>query len=103
MNYQQSNITGESWKRAYRVIINNEYQSIPRIEFFEEKVVNIEGSIIKQNDGSVAEQFTEANATETFDIKDEEGNVIDTKTYLEVYSLLQSLYLHLAAKRDATQ
>lgn len=100
-NYKQSPVTGESWQRAVRVVIENPVDGTPAISFIEEQVINLPGEKITRPAGNVAEPFMPENYLEQFNvINPETGEVIRTATYQEVYVVLHSLYLHVAAKRD---
>lgn len=118
--YNQSDVTGESWTRAFRIEINNPLPepnspinyavpNNPEIFFVEETIVETsDGKIIKQTVPHYSsltfarEELTETNRNETFIIVDENGNeTMNTSTYNEVYNLLSSLYIHVAKKRDS--
>lgn len=103
MNYKQSAVTGETWQRAVRVVVENPYEGgVPAVTFVEEQLINLPGEVITRASGSVSEPFTPANAGEVFNlVHPETGAVLGTATYQDVYVMLHSLYLHVAAKRDA--
>ena len=42
-NYQYTAVTGESWLRAKRIVIDNPLNGLPVAKFVEERVVNIAG------------------------------------------------------------
>ncbi len=42
-NYQYTAVTGESWLRSKRIVIDNPLNALPVAKFVEEKVVNIAG------------------------------------------------------------
>lgn len=99
-NYKETTISGSSYIRAHRVIINNPYQGIPTISFQEEEVLNVNGQVIQQQKESVNESLTDPSAS--FPLVDPTtGDSLGEATYGQIYVLLHSLYLHLAAKRDA--
>ena len=98
-NYKQTEISGESWTRAYQVLIQNPHNETPRIEFFEEEIAQFGDKILKSRAGVIAEVFSDPNAE--FDLVDEDMAPIGTATYADAHAMLRSLYLHLAAKRDA--
>jgi hypothetical protein len=99
-NYRATSITGESWVRAYQVIINNRINLIPEITFNEETVVNTGSSLITSPIGHISKKFTDPSTT--FDLLNPTDNsVIGSATYQEAYVLLYSLYQALALERDA--
>lgn len=101
-NYKQSAVTGESWVRAVRVVLENPLGGGAAATFIEETVVSTPAGNIMQAAGNVVEPFTVDNAAEAFDVLNPEtGEVVGSATYQDVYALLHSLYYHVAAKRDA--
>lgn len=99
-NYKESTVSGSVYTRAHRVIIDNRYQGTPSISFQEEEVLNVNGQIIHQQQGSLDENFTDP--TTVFPMVDPTtGASLGDATYGQIYVLLHSLYLHLAARRDA--
>lgn len=99
-NYKETTVSGSSYTRAHRVIINNQYQSVPTISFQEEEVLNVNGQVIQQQKESLSENFT--NPDTVFPLVDPTtGAPLGDATYGQIYVLLHSLYLHLAARRDA--
>lgn len=102
-NYKQSEITGESWQRAARVVIENPRNGVPAITFIEEKVI-VNGEEIIVPAGSVSEPFLPENYLEEFPLyHPETGEIVGSATYQDVYVILHNLYLHVAAKRDGAQ
>lgn len=102
-NYQYTAVTGESWLRAKRIVIDNSLNDVPTVKFVEERVVNIEGGEQYFRDQGVLElAATEANMTNEIPLLDPEtgestGQVV---TYGEAYNLLKSAYIHFADLRD---
>lgn len=102
-NYQYTTVTGESWLRAKRIVIDNPLNVIPSIKFVEERVVNIEGGEQYFRDQGVLEVVaTESNMANEIPLLDPEtgestGQVV---TYGEAYNLLKSAYIHFADLRD---
>ncbi len=99
-NYKETTIAGTKWQRAVRVIVENPYHETPSIMFVEEEAVNLGGDIITR---AVANLSCPFNLTSTFPGLDPETNLPVGRdiTHGEVYALLYSLYMHLAAQRDA--
>lgn len=101
-DYKQTSISGTSWQRAWRVECENPLQGQRQITFHEEQVLNAAGQQIRTPVGSVSVQFDLQNALTTFPLLDPDtGAQIGTATYLQVYRMLHSLYMHSAAERDA--
>lgn len=102
-NYQYTAVTGESWLRAKRIVIENPLNGIPTAKFVEERVVNIaEGEQYFRDQGVLEVTTSEANITNEIPLLDPEtgeptGQVV---TYGEVYALLFSAYIHFADLRD---
>lgn len=106
MNYKESTITGEltTWRRSRAVGINNPYNQVPTINFYEEDVTSLpNGKLI----------YDQINNTLKTDLADPEAEfelvnpldntVIGTAKYKEVYILLYSLYMKLAQERDLAE
>lgn len=115
-NYKETNLAGNSYIRAHRVeVINGELEKA--IYYVEQKVINLDdGEVIRRDAGVVGSQFTPENASTQFKILNpatgapvkeydpDTGSEIEmTSTYQEVYTLLYSLYLHIAVERDAAE
>ena len=103
INYQYSTVTGESWLRAKRIVIDNPLNGVPAVKFVEERVVNIAGGEQYFRDQGVLElTATEANMGNEIPLLDPEtgestGQVV---TYSEAYTMLLSAYIHFADLRD---
>ena len=103
-NYQESNVAGTKYLRAYQVHVNNGMTN-KTITFQEEEVINLDnGEVIQRKLGSVSEGFTADNASTSFNlVSPVDGSPTGaTMTYQEVYNALYSLYLHLGNIRDNT-
>ena len=101
-NYKETQITASKYQRARFVTITNDKGTNPFISFVEEQIVVLDdGSFVKNECGLVGEVLTVDNATEQFDILNDDGTVSGQSTYQDVYKLLSSLYIHMATKRDA--
>lgn len=98
-DYKETTEICRKWQRAFRIVIENPYNSEKTVTFFEEEIVDIDGEVLKRPAGNLKITF---NATDAFP-----GLDIDTGlpigrdvTHGEVYSLMYSLYMHLAKQRD---
>lgn len=104
MNYKQTAITGESWTRASRVLIENPLDDNSSIRFIEDRVINLgeSGKFSTSAVSVLTERLTEENKSTSFDILDPETLESTGKVmlYKDVYQVLNSLYMHLAKQRD---
>jgi len=102
MDYKQSTVTGESWQRCLHIEINNPSGATPSIRFDEERRIALaDGTSIGTPAGSINKDFTDPSAT--FPLLDPStGNPVGSViSHGEVYAVLWSLYMALAAERDA--
>lgn len=99
-NYKQSTVSGESYQRCARIIMNNKRGAVPNAAFEEETVVTIGDQTIAQEVGGFTTYFDEAGVIA---LKDPlTGNDLGTTaTHAELFTILWSLYQQEAAKRDA--
>lgn len=104
--YNETNVVGESWRRANKVVCTNEYEQPPTIFYQEEELFNFsDGKIVKSlytTLSPVMEVFTPENADTEFELIDPSTELPtgDTATYRDLHVLIHSLYFHLAKKRD---
>jgi hypothetical protein len=102
-DYQYTAVTGESWLRAKRIVIDNPLNGLPIAKFVEERVVNIAGGEQYFRDqGTLEVPATEEQMGTEIPILDPTtgeptGQVV---TYGEAYNLLKSAYIHFAQLRD---
>lgn len=104
--YNQANVSGESWLRAYQIICYNGYDEEPRIRYDEENLIALSnGEILRNSSGkSIVKTLTVDNALTNFKLRDPTtGECIgnSTSTFQNLYVMLYSLYFHLAKERDA--
>lgn len=111
MNYQESNLTGTSWVRCNKVVLNNPLAgsppdpmlgaAVPFITFEEEKVMVIDGSTVKMPISSCQKVFDPIAGTIPL-LDPITGISLGTSvTHAELYTILFSLYLQTALERDA--
>lgn len=101
--YNESQVAGESWRRSFQLIGDNEYGQSPSIAFNEEDVVLLEdGKLLKNYSGKVGTVLTPENALEQFQLRNPltEEYIEAYATYQDLFVLVHSLYFHLAQKRD---
>lgn len=102
MDYREQTAEGrvKSWRRAYSVQIVNAHGQIPRIIFHEEDRTALpDGRSMVTNNTSCEDTFTDPNAEFPI-IHHETGEKLGTATHGTVYTLLFSLYMATASKRD---
>lgn len=101
--YSQSSITGESWVRAKRIVIDNPNDDSKMIRFIEEMLINIDGRIIAEDLGSLRMDITDEDMGKEITIIDPTtGEPTGQRiTYQELYGILFSAYLEQAALRDS--
>ena len=102
MDYKQATITGDSWQRCLHIEINNPSGATPSIRFDEERRIALaDGTSIGTPAGSIHKDFTDP-AVEFPLLDPSTGNPVGaTISHGEVYAILWSLYMALAAERDA--
>lgn len=83
-DYKESNVSGTSWQRAVRVVVENPYGGIPSINFVEEKAINLDGNITTQLCSNLTTQFDAENPL-----------------HVDIYTKLNELYTLLREARDA--
>lgn len=100
-NYKQTNVSGDSYQRAYRVVVENQLNSVPSITFYEEEVLSLSGG--RQLKNNVAGCLAQFQHGATFDLI----NPLDDTplgaqgSHDQLQVLLYSLYKSLRAKADA--
>ncbi len=102
MDYKQSTVTGESWQRCLHIEINNPSGATPSIRFDEERRIALaDGTSIGTPAGAIHKDFTDPAAEFTL-LNPETGEPVGQQiTHGFVYAVLWSLYMALAAERDA--
>ena len=107
-NYKEETITGDitSWVRAKTVIIKNDYLSSPTIEFEEERKATLLDETIIEFPLAITPifaVFTDSTKTIAL-VNPETGESLGTTaTYGDLQIIMHSLYLQLAAERDAAE
>jgi len=100
-DYRESTAEATSHRRAYAVHLQNPYErpEASGILFEEEDVMTMAGRTIRVTTGTVSSGFTPAA---TFPLLDPTtgGPTGATATHMDVYVMLNSLYIHLAMLRD---
>jgi len=99
MNYNQTQISGQSWQRAKKITIQNELNQLPFFEFEEEKIVIVDNDVISKPCGVLAFDVVD---TDSFDLLNPQTGEPSgqTMTMAQLRLILTSLYLHKAQERD---
>lgn len=101
-NYKESAVTGTQWTRSHIVVVNNDWEQPPHITFGEETRIAIAGGgSIQASTGGLSSEFV--TGTEFPLLNPLDNTVIGTASHDQMYVMLYSLYMHLAAARDASQ
>ena len=100
-DYKESQVAGTRWQRCNRIVINNPYGAMPSIRFDEEERIALGDRTLGSSVGGIIKDFD--NPALTFPLRNPAtGEATDTTmTYGDVYAVLWSLYIALAAERDA--
>lgn len=100
-DYKESTIAGTAWQRCHEIVVSNTRGAAPRVQFFEERVIALEGGgEIRQALGAMEVGFDPARVIVLHDPATglPTGEV---STYGAAHALLYSAYLSAAAERDA--
>lgn len=101
--YQHTHVTGESWLRAKRIVIDNPLGELPSAKFVEERIVNIAGGDQFRRDAGVLEAPATPDAMEEVIplVNPATGELTgESVTYGQAQAVLHSAYLHFADLRD---
>ena len=100
-DYQETTISGTSYKRANEVFISNPLNGAKTVRFSEELVINISETPQRVPQGVFDVILTDANKSTPINVIDpDSGATISQMTYEQIYGILFSLYLDSANKRD---
>ena len=98
-NYKQTTVSGETWQRAARVVVENPLNATPSILIVEEEAIVLGDKTITNVCGNLSCAFDPEATFPAIDPATDEPVGRDI-THGEVYALLNSLYMDLAKKRD---
>lgn len=100
-DYNETTLSGSSWQRCHEVSIANTRNTLPVIQFYEERVIALEdGAEIRQPLGALTVPFDSARVIPLRDPITGEATG-DEMTYAQAYAVLYSAYLEAALARDA--
>lgn len=100
-NYREQQLSGSKWVRSNTVNISNPYQGLPVVRFGEEEITELsDGKRVNTPLGDLVEPFSDP--TKIFPLVNPlTGEALGvSSSYQDVYVLLHSLYIALAAQRD---
>lgn len=100
--YQESSISAAEYQRCMRIVIENEYQKAPLVNFYEETIITrADGTVIHQPVGGINMAVTDP--TTAFDVydPDTQEKTGATATLSQIYTLIWSVYMTEALKRDS--
>ena len=99
-NYKETEIAGNQWTRAFRVVIENPYDKPSAIVFMEEQLLNTGEHIVKLPlDSTLVEYFNPESKFKLLDPHTLEPIGIEM-SHMDLYTVLNSLYMALAKRRD---
>lgn len=101
-NYKESAVAGTKWQRASRVVIDNPYGGTPGVLLVEQQAMQLGDEVVIKDIGNLAATFDPA--AEIPLVNPETGESLgQVMTHQQLYVALHSLYIQLAAERDAAQ
>ena len=101
-DYNETQLTGQAWQRCHEVSIANARNTLPIIQFYEERVIALEdGAEIRQGLGPLTVAF---DPTREIALRNPETGepTGDSMSYADAYVVLFSAYLDAALERDAS-
>lgn len=100
-DYKESTIAGTIWQRCHEIVVSNTRGAVPRIQFFEERVIALDGSgEIRQALGPLEVAFDPALVIKIMDPRTGLPTGAEA-TYGDAFALLYSAYFAAALARDA--
>lgn len=100
--YKQTEVSGETWVRASRIVIDNPLDQPKTISFVEDTCIQVPGKVMSEYNGVLQLQVDESNMQDAFPLINPFTGALagTTITYGEVYAIIYSLYLNKAEERD---
>lgn len=100
--YKQTEVSGETWVRASRIVIDNPLDQLKTISFVEDTCIQVPGKVMSEYNGVLQLQVDESNMQDAFPLINPFTGALagTTITYGEVYAIIYSLYLNKAKERD---
>lgn len=101
--YLPTNVSGDSWIRSKRIVVENPLLSPERkIKYTEEKVVQLADDTLFKPMGTLEVTIDESMLLNELDIVDPVTGVPTGQkiTYRDIYAIFYSSYIHFATQRD---
>lgn len=100
--YKRQNAEVSTYLRANKIVMNNPLSGIPDIHIYEEQVLDMAGEVSTRPVTTFSKPFSPTNAATEFPLLNPETlePTGQTATYLDVYTIMASLYMSLAHARD---
>lgn len=105
-SYKHSNIIGNSWLRAKRIVFESPLNEDAEVRFVEEKIVNLgRGDLFHRDEDVLKAKIGVEQFSEEFELLDVvTGEPLGQKvSYGMIYTILKSAYFHFAEQRDNPQ
>jgi len=101
-NYNQKEVSGNAWTRAFQITVDNPYNGTPSILFSEENILDLGDRLINGRSGMLEQQLTMENAFTQFPLLDPATNneTGALANYAQLQQMLHSIYMYLAKERD---
>lgn len=99
--YSDTSVECQKRRRAKQIIINNNLDTFPTVDYVEEDLVSIDGDLHKINAGTLTVVIDDKS--KSFPILDPNTNeaiIGKSMTYGEAYMVLYSAYFFAAIQRD---
>jgi hypothetical protein len=103
--YQRSDVAGEEWKRAARIIFENPPTGDFKVRFAEERAVALaDGTVLSKPIGVLEDGRTEDQLDESFELIDSATGLGSGSfmTYAQLHTALYSLYLKASIEYHGT-
>lgn len=99
-NYKASDITGTAWQRAVRMVLENPIKGAGSVLVVEETAIDLGEQTITQLSGNLHTTFEQGKTFDLYNPLTGEKTGA-TMTHDEYYAISYSVYMTLAAERDA--
>lgn len=98
-NYNQTNVSGTQWQRCHTVKITNQLNLAKKIEFEEEKVIDLDGKYFHDWTVGCSKEFSDTGEFSILNLETGQPTS-ETMTHAQLYQALYSLYMQTAQERD---
>ena len=99
-NYNETNVSGQSWKRCFKIEISNPYNGQPECKLFEEEIFSVGDKTVSTLTRILEPQINMSSVIEL--INPMTGEPLGASiTHQDFYIVLFSLYINTAKAKDA--